>query len=199
MIGQTVLYGKVSMALQMHNMHTADGMAAAAAHHKQHTKMCHHVQLHEAPWAVCGRTHVNSETCICVTWLLAKASSFAGANGCKPLLPPWPCSSILTLPCMPAPLQLLVWIDTRYSVLTAASTASCCSSCWSSSSASARQWTDSHGFHLSFSARQWAVSLVLLHPLQGNAQTLSEARSLNTASCRRSVKLDLQLHAAFCH
>ena len=90
-------------------------------------------------------------------------------------------------------------IHTRYSVLTAASAASCCSSCWSSSSASARQWTDSHGFHLSFSARQWADSLVLLHPLQGNAQTLSETRSLNIASCRRSVKLSLQLHAACCH
>ncbi len=52
---------------------------------------------------------------------------------------------------------------------------------------------------LSFSARQWAVSFVHLYPLQGNAQTLSESQSLNTASCRRSVKLDLPLHAAFCH
>jgi len=43
-----------------------------------------------------------------------------------------------------------------------------------------------------------SLTCVLLHPLQGNAQTLSESQSLNTMSCRRSVKLDLQLHAAVC-
>ena len=134
---------------------------------------------------------MTSETCVCVTWLLAKASSFAGANGCKPLAP-WPCSSILTLPCVPAPLQLLVWIHTWYSVFTAASTASCCLSCWSSSPPSANHRTDSHWlFPPASSARQLAVShlffcilckamgsltFVLLHPLQGKAQTLSESQ-----------------------